>query len=222
MALTLQALQLIKPYLKGRILQLGYNDILATPEEVEELFRVSVKERTDFGKWHGIPYPLVETQAFLEALGCHSTCIDIVKARGCEVVCDLNVDVLEMIGHHHYDLVIDGGTLEHVFNIGQALMNVAQTVKVGGVIFHGNPVNWINHGFYSISPTLLHDFYTQNGWEELHTKLVDRYGKVKDIIPTRRFVADTEISNLYMARRKNYDGLKYPMQTKYLNNPGLK
>ena len=220
MALTLQALQLIKPYLKGKILQLGYNDILATPEEVEGLFGVSVKERTDFGKWHGIKHPLVETQAFLEALGCHSTCIDIVQSRGCELVCDLNTPYLPF-EPNSFDLVIDGGTLEHVFNIGQALMNVANAVRVGGVIFHGNPVNWINHGFYSMNPTLLHDFYTQNGWEELHAKIVARDGQTEDVNPVKRFLAKIELSNLYAARRKEFATLKFPTQTKYLNNPTL-
>jgi hypothetical protein len=82
-------------------------------------------------------------------------------------------------------------------------------------------VNWINHGFYSINPTLFHDFYTQNGWEELSAAIIDRHGHQKPLNPTQRFLAHIEISNLYLARRLNAKSMKFPTQTKYLKNPTL-
>lgn len=48
-----------------------------------------------------------------------------------------------------YDLVYDGGTLEHVFDIKSALYNIVSMVKKGGRVIHMSPMNgWINHGFY--------------------------------------------------------------------------
>lgn len=58
-----------------------------------------------------------------------------------------------------YQLVIDTGTLEHCFNVGQAFMNVAVSVSIGGVILQAAPLNRFNHGFWSFSPTADHDFF---------------------------------------------------------------
>ena len=38
--------------------------------------------------------------------------------------------------------------------------------ELGGEIIHAAPTNnWPNHGFYQLSPTLFHDYYTANGFE---------------------------------------------------------
>src|SRR5690606_26431799 len=138
MGLTLQALKTLKPHLKGRILSLGYQDILATKEEIRKLFGIEVEKTTPHGKWHNVSHDLPETEEFFARLGCEHVCIDIAKIRGSEVVCDLNYphavqfsEGLKALCPRQYDLVIDGGTLEHCFNVGQAFLTVAETVKVG-------------------------------------------------------------------------------------------
>src|SRR3546814_9244579 len=58
-----------------------------------------------------------------------------------------------------YDIVIDGGTTEHIFDIACALFNCAKMVKLNGYIYHDVPMNMLNHGFFNFNPTLLCDFY---------------------------------------------------------------
>lgn len=79
---------------------------------------------------------------------------------------DLNEpDVWRRVGKQ-FNLVIELGTLEHVFHIPNALWNMVNLCAVGGEIIHGAPMNnWPNHGFYQLSPTLFYDFYQANGCE---------------------------------------------------------
>jgi len=92
--------------------------------------------------------------------------IDASAWEGCDQICDLN-RVLPANLIECADLVVDPGTLEHVFNIRQALDNVARMLKVGGVAFHHNPLNWGNHGFYNLSPAFFHDAYEASGFDSV-------------------------------------------------------
>ena len=212
MGLTLQALKSLKPYLKGRVLSLGYQDILPTPEEIRGLFGVDVEKTTSFNARHNVKHRLPETEEFFSKIGVEHVCVDIVKSRGPEIICDLNYPC--DLGR--FDLVIDGGTLEHCFNVGQAFLNATSAVKVGGVIFHGNPISMVNHGFYMFSPTLYHDFYTQNGWEVMEMYVSDKAGNTARVPPIARVRVAHEMSILVAARRLSDAPMKFPTQTKYL------
>ncbi|MFQ5896858.1 MAG: hypothetical protein ACE5JN_01230 [Candidatus Methylomirabilia bacterium] len=78
------------------------------------------------------------------------------------------------------DLVVDAGTIEHIFDIKTALCNTARLVRERGMVIHASPVLWYDHGFYGINPTLLVDFYSANGFRILDTTcfLFDDYGSV--------------------------------------------
>jgi hypothetical protein len=81
-------------------------------------------------------------------------------------ILDFNKEVPEEY-NERYDVIYDGGTLEHIFNLPQCLRNIYKMLKPNGIIIHGTlPVNnWVDHGFYQFSPTLFHDYYSQNEWE---------------------------------------------------------
>ncbi len=69
--------------------------------------------------------------------------------------------------HQKYDVVIDGGTLEHVFNFPVAIANCMNLLKVGGSFFFFTPANnHMGHGFYQFSPELFYRiFQPENGFE---------------------------------------------------------
>lgn len=90
--------------------------------------------------------------------------LDVSGAEGCTIVHDLNEPVPARL-HGAYDCVYDGGTMEHVFDVRSVLFNTHNLMRPGGVVVHAVPVNnWINHGFYQFSPTLLFGFYSANGY----------------------------------------------------------
>ena len=66
-----------------------------------------------------------------------------------------------------FDLAVDGGTLEHVFNFPVAIANLMRLVKVGGAVYTQNPCNSLaGHGFYQFSPELMYRvFSAANGFE---------------------------------------------------------
>jgi hypothetical protein len=217
MALTRHALEIVATYLGPRVLSLGYPDILASAADIERGFGVRPTRFNDSGRWHGVAHPLPETIELFELLGASLECVDIVASRGVERIVDLNQP--HDLGQ--YDLVLDCGTVEHCFNIGQAIVNAASAVKPGGRIFHTPPLSMVNHGFYNLNPTLFHDFYGQNGWEVELLRAADRE-RTYDIAATARVGVPSELSLYCVARRASDAPLRYPTQTKYLLNPALK
>jgi hypothetical protein len=215
--LTVQALEVLSGWLHGsRVLSLGYPDLVMPADEVKRILGVEVSAFTGFGRWHGVDHPLPETVAVFNAIGASLDCVDVSPSRGVERIVDLNLPC--ELGR--YDVVIDAGTVEHCFNIGQAIMNAAGAVDAGGCVFHMPPLSMANHGFYNLNPTLLHDFYAQNGWDIEVLEGVTRQGRFK-VPPAARFIAPGEASLLFLASRRVVSPLRFPTQSKYLRNPGL-
>ena len=215
MALALHAMKALAPYLRGAsVLSLGYPDILATREQCREIFGVdaSTVERKTL---HRVKGPLVETMELFGLLGASLECVDVKRWRGIEKIVDLN----ERHDLGKFDLVIDPGTTEHCFNIGQAMMNAANAVKVGGRIYHSPPMTMMNHGFYNVCPTMLQDFYTQNNWqiEVLEARIGESFVPITaESAAARKVNISNEAGLVCIARRRTGAWLKAPTQAKYL------
>lgn len=210
MALPFHALKQLKPYLKGSVLSLGYPDLLATAGEIETLFGYKPTKFTNANEWHKTKAPLPESMELFDHLGVKVKIVDFTADHGIETIADLN----HPQDFGVFDLVIDPGTLEHCFNIGQAFMTAANAVKEGGAICHLSPMSMLNHGFYNLNPTLFYDFYTQNGWEVRDFKVLPFRGPRVEV--SDRFDMHSEYLMRVIAFRTNSSSLKYPVQTKYL------
>lgn len=206
----MHALKLIAPYLRGEVLSLGYPDLEVSIKDIESLFGFTPEKTTDANEWHGKKDPFPETLEVFEKLGVKLTVVDFTADRGMETIKDLNLP--QELGR--FDLVIDPGTIEHCFNIGQALLNAANAVKVGGRILHLNPMTMLNHGFYNLNPTLFHDFYGQNGWGV--SDLTVMLANTPTPHLTKRFMMYPEYLIRTFAMRVNDEPLKMPVQEKYL------
>ena len=68
---------------------------------------------------------------------------------------------------HRFSTVIDGGSLEHVFDFPTALKSCMEMVELGGHFISFSPGNnWFGHGFYQFSPELyFRVFSPANGFE---------------------------------------------------------
>lgn len=65
-----------------------------------------------------------------------------------------------------FDLVMNLGTVEHVFNVAQALETIHDHTHPGGLMLHGMPMSgWLDHGFYSFNPTFYFDLARANRYE---------------------------------------------------------
>lgn len=76
-----------------------------------------------------------------------------------------------------YDTVIDAGSLEHIYNAPQALLNVSELCRDGGQILHVLPANnFCGHGFWQFSPELFFSLYSEaNGYSETRVFLASEY-----------------------------------------------
>ena len=67
-----------------------------------------------------------------------------------------------------FDVVIDGGTAEHVFNVYQFFKSCHDLTRPGGLMLHNNPYRgWLEHGFYNFNSTLYWDLAGANRYEML-------------------------------------------------------
>ncbi len=140
----------------GRSLTLGRQLFCGSHAAIFEARRV-------FGNWFPkdrLTQFLTETisktppvEGFLQALGATSVdSLDYSAYEGASHIYDLNEPLPEEL-FGSYDTVLDFGTLEHVFNVPQALANSLKLVKQGGYYLAALPANnTTGHGFYQFSP----------------------------------------------------------------------
>lgn len=94
-------------------------------------------------------------EPFLELLGASEVIsVDNSDYEGATVIHDMNQSVgLEL--RERFDVVLDCGTLEHIFNFPIAIKNCMEMLKVSGHLIIHTPVNnQMGHGFYQFSPEL--------------------------------------------------------------------
>ncbi len=119
--------------------------------------------------------------------------MDFSDYEGARLLHDLNQPVPPE-WHGAFDVVVDGGTLEHVFNVPVALRNVMEMLKPGGRFLSATiPNNWCGHGFYQFSPELFFRVFSpENGFrvEGLYMAELDgsRWWAVRDPASARQRV----------------------------------
>lgn len=203
-----------------RVLCLGYPDILTLDGPPPD------SERQSIAKWHHWKGGIEHAEHFFGRQSLEAEYWDIVKARGPELIVDLNLPWHpEGWFPEPYALVIDPGTTEHIFNLGHVFKLLSQICALGGYILHANPLGMGNHGFWSIHPTAYQDFYEANGFKiemmaELSGPLDNR--TVRPVPATKRFNIAQDGVMICVARKEQDVPLTWPKQSKYRNNPMLK
>jgi hypothetical protein len=150
----------------GRLVMLGRQNYLLKPAETRRLFE-SAGLVPDGRLVDPPPNPHPPfAEPFFESLGataCDS--VDVSTYEGATIIHDFN-EPLPAKFYDQYDLVFDGGTLEHVFHFPQAIHNAMLMLKPGGWYTAFTPGNnWFGHGFYQFSPELYYRaFSRQNGF----------------------------------------------------------
>ena len=190
MGLTLASLRFLarehrRKAFRGAVLTLGRQGVYATPEQAAAVLQKEgvdcrplppeVPLRSNIPAWRGTPYEqFISDAAFFTWLGADSVrALDYSNFEGAELLADLNQPLAtELRGQ--FDLVVDAGTLEHIFHVPQALANIGTLLKPGGRVVHITPANnFTNHGFYQICPTLYADYYRTNGYVDVQCFLAE-------------------------------------------------
>jgi hypothetical protein len=169
------------------VLTLGVPEIYATHKELQQWFghfggegyqglnpsqvTLSTSKTAQMFNW-------VAARTFFQMLNLNEVLSTDVP--GCEhqpdMILDMNNPFPEEL-KNRFNLVIDPGTLEHVFDQKTALTNITRALRLGGVVVHFTPIYSYNGGYYSINPNVLRDYYSVNGFNEIKAYVImwDRY-----------------------------------------------
>ena len=103
--------------------------------------------------------------------------IDINGAYG-SLNFDLNKDIFEEFKYNEtFDLTINNGTGEHIFNQFMVFKNAHNLTKKDGYMLHILPfIDWINHGFFSFHPIVFADLAAAIDYQIEKLALANRDG----------------------------------------------
>lgn len=207
----------------GEVLTLGRQDLNVYPTKMAHVLESHGYPAQAF---KGDDKVLYAEPCFLSlgAKKVHS--LDMSNFEGAGFVHDLNQPIPPEL-KERFDLVYDGGTLEHIFQFPTALKNCMEMVRPGGHLFiHTGTNNWCGHGFYQFSPELFfRAFSEENGFEVTRMVLhrVGPYGSWFEVtdpnaIRSRvELVSFTPVQLLIQAKRARSTNVfaKAPQQSDY-------
>lgn len=150
-----------------RVLTIGRQSLRLTAKELQKCFRQQGAEMA----MPEIQQMLTSSGGYAEPLLRHLGAVEISSLdasayEGATTIHDLNCPIPENL-KNRFTLVIDGGSLEHIFNAPSALKNCLEMVAEAGHFIASSPANnWFGHGFYQFSPEWFHRVLVPaNGYE---------------------------------------------------------
>ncbi len=125
-----------------------------------------------------------------------------------------------------YNLVIDGGTSEHIFNISQSLLNASKLTTTPGIVVHFLPANsFCGHGMYQVSPELFFSLYSKDNGFDTEVFVARYYGlncykswyRVEKPRRGKRveFSSKSSVGLIVIARKSNDSPLEHIYQSDY-------
>ncbi len=98
--------------------------------------------------------------------------IDVSDFEDASIVMDLGGAMRPEL-EARFDVIYDGGTCEHIFDLPTAYRNIHKMLKPGGVLIGHSPCNnWVNHGFYQICPEMVFGYWQKTmGYDVINCQL---------------------------------------------------
>ncbi len=148
---------------------LGRQQVYLGDDELNKLkleYCFKTDEQPEFG--------VINDKLLSDIISSRIASIDYSDYEGADIVHDLGLPIAEKY-YNSYDMVIDGGTLEHVFNFPVAIANCMKVLKVGGLIFLFQMANnHMGHGFYQFSPELFYRIFSnENGFSVQNMYMIE-------------------------------------------------
>lgn len=231
--------------IKGKVLTLGQQSIYATLPEVKELLQkhdVKMKElppgfdiTNKIPAWKGTWWDRnTNAYAVLGLMGADEVIVtDVSDYEGATLLLDLNNPIPKEL-ENTFDVVLDIGTTEHLYDVPTAFANFAKLLKPGGQLILILPVsNAVDHGFYCFSPGLLFDYFKANGFENFDLYL--RAGRARFFLPPgkSRLYKYNRVGSEYLlsswkggiemaffaTKVRTVDPVVKPIQSRYITSP---
>jgi len=218
--------QELHQYLKSNqqeknVLCLGYPDLLVSSSFLTSVYELSFVNSipTDTNEqnikaWHKSSLDKIFDIIYI--LNHHNfrpTVFDSIKHRDFEEIVNLN-EPLPDIYKNKFNLVIDTGTLEHCFNVGQAFKNMCDAVALNGVILTAAPVTKLNHGYWNFCPLAHRDGFELNGFQIVKQLYVRNNQFIDENTITKKTVP-LQLITLVIAKKIQIKEWIWPIQRKY-------
>lgn len=148
----------------GRVVTMGRQGMFVPEAKLRAIMGPRLK-RTDYG-------PFCEEFLTTELGAVRVESFDKSDYEKADHIFDFN---LPLKPETTYDTILDGGFLEHIFQVPTALENMSRLAADGGQILHVLPANNLcGHGFWQFTPELFFALYNEhNGYAETEVFLAD-------------------------------------------------
>ena len=126
--------------------------------------------------------------------------LDMSPFEGANIIHNLNYPIADKL-KNQYDLIFDGGTLEHIFNCPVALKSYMDMLKVGGCLVIGVPGNnWMGHGFYQLSSEFFYRALSPDQGFRVHKMILTAVGPFKrwyEVADPKEISARVELISMF-------------------------
>lgn len=131
------------------------------PDDKIETMLESLEKRSKWPSWG------LYLEEFLSHSTIDYTAYDIFSGARTRIF-DLNFESLAEEHVAHFDVVMNFGTTEHVFNQYNSFKVIHEACKVSGYMFHQVPAaGYVNHGYWIYSPKTFTELAHSNGYSVL-------------------------------------------------------
>ncbi|MBA3064878.1 class I SAM-dependent methyltransferase [bacterium] len=204
---------LIREHKKKRfeepILTLGRECVYATVDEIKKILvseglkpadiDPNLSLITNIPDWQNTPKAKYTSDVvFFNLMGIKEIyALDISDYEKPDYMWDINIPIpIDM--ENRFGIVIDSGTMEHIFDVRSAFANIFRLLKIGGRIIHMSPAsNYIGHSLYQFTPGLFYDYYNANKFTDLRCFIMEHSVRKPERIA----------SKLYKCGASNYNCL---------------
>lgn len=96
--------------------------------------------------------------------------LDYSDYENANILHDLNIPIKNH--NKKFSVIIDSGSIEHIFSVNQAIKNLIYLNKPNGLIIHLSPICMINHGYYNFNHELFEDVYSLNNYKIINSQYI--------------------------------------------------
>jgi hypothetical protein len=164
--------------LSGDVLLIGRQTIYFTPQTILKLLRehnVEVDDITEseidlggstINRMPGYPADLITDEALFKLLGIPKIIgLDHSSYEGAEIIHDLNQPIPPHL-RECADVIVDGSTLDNVFDPAAAIRNFSSLLRPGGRLITSNMYSNHYEPYAILPPLWYHDYFVVNGFSD--------------------------------------------------------
>ena len=161
-----------------KVIEIGAQQLavpfLQSVDLLDVIFKLFGQIRPELGVPKGSAISLASnapsSRLFWESLGLSYSAIDYDGHRN-SISLDLNCETVPDDLRGKFDLVVNGGTTEHVVNQDHAFRVIHDLARVGAVMYHDVPVCMFGHGLINYSPKFFLQLFRLNDYHPLFIRV---------------------------------------------------